>query len=197
VPDGSRGLVRVPPSGIVDNASCLRCGARATTSQVLLVDGSYQHPWVLGVMALLCAPITIALPITVPMLAFMRRVSRDRARVRVKLCVQCDGFLAIHVRYQMNDVTGQLTEPKTKRAVRTLRASPAVVDALKKRKTEQPAEKLKAGEACGNELGLIFTAEHGRSIDGGTLSRSCTRRCARTRACVTCASTTSATARRR
>jgi integrase len=65
----------------------------------------------------------------------------------------------------------KLTPPKTKRALRRLALSAAVVAELKVRKATQAAERLKAGEAWSDSLGLIFTCPRGQPLDRGSHSK--------------------------
>ena len=57
-----------------------------------------------------------------------------------------------------------ITEPKTDRARRTVPLSPAVVAMLRRHRTEQKAEKLRAGDQW-QETGLVFTTELGAAVD--------------------------------
>jgi integrase len=57
-----------------------------------------------------------------------------------------------------------LSEPKTERSRRTVPISPAVVAMLRKHRTEQKAERLRAGNQW-LETGLVFTTEFGRPVD--------------------------------
>jgi integrase len=56
------------------------------------------------------------------------------------------------------------SEPKTDRSRRTVPLSPAVVAMLRKHRTEQKAERLRAGNQW-QETGLVFTTELGRPVD--------------------------------
>ena len=69
-------------------------------------------------------------------------------------------------------VNGRLTitEPKTDRARRTVPLSAAVVAMLKKHKTAQGAQKLKAGSQW-HDCGLVFTTELGAPVDPRNLLR--------------------------
>jgi integrase len=93
--------------------------------------------------------------------------------------VDLDGGV-VHVRHQLNvDKNGKpvLAPVKTKRSVRSLALHDDAVAALKMRKKHQAEEKLAAGEAWANELGLIFTAALGQPIDGGTIGHMHRRLC--------------------
>ena len=57
-----------------------------------------------------------------------------------------------------------ISEPKTDRARRTVPLSPAVVAMLRRHRTEQKAEKLRAGDQW-TETGLVFTTELGAPVD--------------------------------
>ena len=57
-----------------------------------------------------------------------------------------------------------ISEPKTDRARRTVPLSPAVVAMLRKHRTEQKAERLRAGDQW-QETGLVFTTELGAPVD--------------------------------
>lgn len=65
----------------------------------------------------------------------------------------------------------QLVPPKTKRALRTLAMSPALVALLRERKKAQAAEKLECGKLWRDKLGLMFTCVHGEPLDVGTLNK--------------------------
>ena len=56
------------------------------------------------------------------------------------------------------------SEPKTDRSRRTVPLSPAVVAMLRKHRTEQKAERLRAGGQW-QETGLVFTTEFGTPVD--------------------------------
>ena len=56
------------------------------------------------------------------------------------------------------------SEPKTDRSRRTVPLSPAVVAMLRKHRTEQKAERLRAGNQW-QETGLVFTTEFGTPVD--------------------------------
>jgi integrase len=67
----------------------------------------------------------------------------------------------------------ELVEPKSKNAVRDLKLAPVVIDALKRRKSDQAAQRLRLGEAGGtkgDDMGLIFTTQDGRPLVGGAVS---------------------------
>ena len=57
-----------------------------------------------------------------------------------------------------------ISEPKTDRARRTVPLSPAVVAMLRRHRTEQKAERLRAGDQW-TETGLVFTTELGAAVD--------------------------------
>jgi integrase len=57
-----------------------------------------------------------------------------------------------------------ITEPKTARSRRTVPLSPAVVAMLRKHRTEQKAERLRAGDQW-RDSGLVFTNEFGAPVD--------------------------------
>jgi integrase len=85
------------------------------------------------------------------------------------------GMVSVRVQLlHLKDADGKqqpsLVEPKSKNALRDLRLAPAVVDALKKRKAEQAAQRLQLGEAWGPDLGLVFTTQDGRPLMGGAVS---------------------------
>jgi integrase len=65
----------------------------------------------------------------------------------------------------------ELVPPKTKRALRTLALDPAVVVLLRARKKRQAADRLAAGEAWEDKLGLIFTTPYGQPLDRGSMSK--------------------------
>ena len=56
------------------------------------------------------------------------------------------------------------SEPKTDRSRRTVPLSPAVVGMLRRHRTEQKAERLRAGNQW-QESGLVFTTEFGTPGD--------------------------------
>ena len=56
------------------------------------------------------------------------------------------------------------SEPKTDRSRRTVPLSPAVVGMLRRHRTEQKAERLRAGDQW-QETGLVFTTEFGTPVD--------------------------------
>ena len=72
----------------------------------------------------------------------------------------------LKVRKTLGRVDGELvfSEPKTDRSRRTVPLSPAVVAMLRKHRTEQKAERLRAGNQW-RETGLVFTSERGRPVD--------------------------------
>ncbi len=98
VPANERGRVRVPLSGTLGNTLCVRCGGRATLSRSLLVDGRYRYRPLLAALGVLSAWSGPALAVIVPMLTFMRRVSRHHARLDVRMCSACDDWLARRAR---------------------------------------------------------------------------------------------------
>ncbi len=57
-----------------------------------------------------------------------------------------------------------ISEPKTARARRTVPLSPAVAAMLRRHRTEQKAERLRAGDQW-TETGLVFTTELGAAVD--------------------------------
>ena len=57
-----------------------------------------------------------------------------------------------------------ITEPKTARSRRTVPLSPTVVALLRKHRTEQKAERLRAGNQW-QDSGLVFTTETGGPVD--------------------------------
>jgi integrase len=75
-----------------------------------------------------------------------------------------DGWLK--VRKTRGRVGTQLvfSEPKTERSRRTVPLSPAVVAMLRKHKTAQAAERLRAGNLW-TDSGLVFTTEMGAPVD--------------------------------
>lgn len=85
--------------------------------------------------------------------------------------IEDGGPRLLHVRQQLSDATGELTAPKTKKALRALHMSPVLVAALSRWKALQAAEQLKAGEDWCNADGLVFTGELGVPLDGGSLSK--------------------------
>ena len=72
----------------------------------------------------------------------------------------------LKVRKTLGRVGNQLvfSEPKTERSRRTVPISPAVVAMLRKHRTEQKAERLRAGDQW-TDSGLVFTTEFGRPVD--------------------------------
>jgi integrase len=62
------------------------------------------------------------------------------------------------------------SEPKTPRARRTVPLSPAVVTMLRRHRTEQKAERLRAGDQW-RDSGLMFTTELGGPVDPRNLLR--------------------------
>ncbi len=63
-----------------------------------------------------------------------------------------------------------ITEPKTARSRRTVPLSPAVIGMLRKHRTEQKAERLRAGDQW-RDSGLVFTTEFGAPGDPRNLLR--------------------------
>jgi integrase len=63
-----------------------------------------------------------------------------------------------------------ITEPKTARSRRTVPMPPAVVSMLRKQRTEQKAERLRAGNQW-TASGLVFTTELGGPVDPRNLLR--------------------------
>jgi integrase len=78
----------------------------------------------------------------------------------------------LKVRQTVGRIDGELvfSEPKTDRSRRTVPLSPAVVAMLRKHRTEQKAEKLRAGNQW-QESGLVFTTELGGPVDPRNLLR--------------------------
>src|SRR5207237_731819 len=58
----------------------------------------------------------------------------------------------------------RLSEPKTKRSRRQIALDPRAIAALRTHRSQQLAERLGAGPAWMNELGLVFTRENGSPI---------------------------------
>ena len=81
-----------------------------------------------------------------------------------------DGWLK--VRQTLNRVERKLTlsEPKTDRSRRTVPLSPVVATMLRRHKTAQTAERLKAGDQWADS-GLVFTTEFGGPVDPRNLLR--------------------------
>jgi integrase len=75
---------------------------------------------------------------------------------------------ALHVSHQLQGfgTKATLAPPKTKSGARELQMGAGVVAMLKARKALQAADKLKAGDAWLDELGLIFTTANGLSVSG-------------------------------
>ena len=63
-----------------------------------------------------------------------------------------------------------ITEPKTARSRRTVPMPPAVVAMVRKHRTEQKAERLRAGDQW-TDSGLVFTTELGGPVDPRNLLR--------------------------
>lgn len=63
-----------------------------------------------------------------------------------------------------------ITEPKTARSRRAVQLPPAVVSMLRKHRTEQKAERLRAGNQW-TDSGLVFTTELGAPVDPRNLLR--------------------------
>jgi integrase len=78
----------------------------------------------------------------------------------------------LKVRQTLGRVNRRLdaTEPKTERSRRTVPLSPAVVALLRRHKTAQTAERLKAGNQW-TDTGLVFTTEFGTAVDPRNLLR--------------------------
>jgi integrase len=76
----------------------------------------------------------------------------------------------LKVRKTVDRIEGEFvfSEPKTARARRTVPLSPAVVTMLRKHRTEQKAERLRAGDRW-RDSGLVFTTEFGGPVDPRTL----------------------------
>ena len=79
---------------------------------------------------------------------------------------------ALRVAATIARVAGRLviTEPKTDRARRTVPLSPAVVAMLRRHRTDQKAERLRAGNQW-TDCGLVFTTELGGPVDPRNLLR--------------------------
>ena len=58
-----------------------------------------------------------------------------------------------------------ISEPKTANSRRVVPLSPAVVTLLRKHRVAQKADRLRAGEQCWQETGLVFTTEFGTAVD--------------------------------
>ena len=69
-------------------------------------------------------------------------------------------------------VNGRLviSEPKTDRSRRTVPLSPAVVAMLRRHRTAQKADRLRAGNQW-SDSGLVFTTERGGPVDPRNLLR--------------------------
>lgn len=65
-----------------------------------------------------------------------------------------------------------LAEPKTTSSRRRLRLPAQAVDALHRQKTSQDADRMAAGKAWTNKLGLVFTTEVGTPLDPSNVRRS-------------------------
>lgn len=78
----------------------------------------------------------------------------------------------LKVRKTLGRVGNELvfSEPKTDRSRRTVPLSPAVVTMLRKHRTEQKAERLRAGNQW-QDSGLVFTTEFGGPVDPRNLLR--------------------------
>jgi integrase len=78
----------------------------------------------------------------------------------------------LKVRQTVSRVEGKLvfSEPKTERSRRTVPLSPAVVAMLRKHRTDQKAERLRAGNQW-QDSGLVFTTELGGPVDPRNLLR--------------------------
>lgn len=59
-----------------------------------------------------------------------------------------------------------VSEPKTARSRRTVPIPPSVVALLRRHKTAQAAERLRAGDQWRDTTGLVFTTELGAPVDG-------------------------------
>ena len=91
--------------------------------------------------------------------------------------VDLDGGL-VHVAHTLTLVRGEDGKPtvglgptKPKRGTREIGLEPAVVAALRARKAQQAAERLAAGAAWSNALGLVFTGIFGQPLDRSTVSK--------------------------
>ena len=78
----------------------------------------------------------------------------------------------LKVRKTLARIEGELvfSEPKTERSRRTVPLSPPVVAMLRKHRTAQKAERLRAGDQWGRS-GLLFTTEFGGPVDPRNLLR--------------------------
>jgi integrase len=78
----------------------------------------------------------------------------------------------LKVRQTVSRVEGKLvfSEPKTERSRRSVPLSPAVVAMLRKHRTDQKAERLRAGNQW-QDSGLVFTTELGGPVDPRNLLR--------------------------
>jgi integrase len=78
----------------------------------------------------------------------------------------------LKVRRTLSRVGSELvfSEPKTDRSRRMVPLSPAVVAMLRRHRTEQKAERLRAGDQW-RDSGLVFTTEFGAPVDPRNLLR--------------------------
>ena len=78
----------------------------------------------------------------------------------------------LSVRGTLGRVGGRLviSEPKTARSRRTVPLNPAVAALLRRHRTEQKAERLRAGDQW-TDSGLVFTTEFGAAVDPRNLLR--------------------------
>jgi integrase len=78
----------------------------------------------------------------------------------------------VRVRQQLQRIAGelQLTDVKTRRSGRMVPLPDLCVRALRKRKAEQAADRLAAGERW-QETGLVFTTKHGTPVEPRNLAR--------------------------
>ncbi|MBI4235858.1 MAG: site-specific integrase [Chloroflexi bacterium] len=81
------------------------------------------------------------------------------------------GMLQVRASLQRIDGRLQLVEPKTERSRRTIALPAMTMAALRAHKARQLEERLKAGPLWDDDLGLVFTTELGKPIDGGNLLR--------------------------
>jgi integrase len=78
----------------------------------------------------------------------------------------------VRVRQQLQRIAGelQLTDVKTRRSGRMVPLPDLCIRALRKRKAEQAADRLAAGERW-RETGLVFTTRHGTPVEPRNLAR--------------------------
>lgn len=80
----------------------------------------------------------------------------------------------LQVRASLQRIGGklQLVEPKTERSRRTIVIPARALAAIRAHRARQLEERLRAGPLWKDDLGLTFTTELGKPIDGGNLLRS-------------------------